>query len=120
MLDEFTRSYIECALWASLDDNEQPLDSNYDINDFNKATLQQMIIDCKLFQEDNFDLLRMAYKRPDYTSGSAGHDFFLTRNFHGAGFWDRGLMDVGEQLSEKSHDWGSFDLYVGDDKKVHC
>lgn len=30
----------------------------------------------------------------------AGHDFYLTRNGHGAGFWDRGLGAAGDMLSE--------------------
>lgn len=45
-----------------------------------------------------------------YTSRQAGTDFYLTRNGHGTGFWDRGLRN-GEELStwarvygESSHD----------------
>jgi hypothetical protein len=42
---------------------------------------------------------------------SAGHDFFLTRNGHGAGFWDRGYPeDLGEALSEASRKFGEADL----------
>ena len=29
MRDKFTNAYIECALWASSDDDDEPLDRNY-------------------------------------------------------------------------------------------
>lgn len=35
-----------------------------------------------------------------------GHDFWLTRNHHGAGFWDRGLGLVGDTLTELAHSFG--------------
>lgn len=48
----------------------------------------------------------------------AGHDFWLTRNGHGAGFWDRGMGEVGDRLSAKAEKWGTVDLYIGDDGQV--
>jgi hypothetical protein len=48
-----------------------------------------------------------------------GHDIWLTRNHHGAGFWDRGLGDLGDKLTEIAHSLGGSDAYVGDDGKVH-
>lgn len=49
----------------------------------------------------------------------AGHDFWLTRNGHGAGFWDRGLGELGERLTVASKTFGSVDLYLGDDELVY-
>ena len=49
----------------------------------------------------------------------AGGDFWLTRNGHGAGFWDRGLGELGERLANASRAYGSSDLYVGDDERVY-
>jgi hypothetical protein len=49
----------------------------------------------------------------------AGHDFWLTRNGHGAGFWDRGLGDLGERLSKAAKVYGEVYLYPGDDGKVY-
>lgn len=43
-----------------------------------------------------------------------GIDFWLTRNGHGAGFWDRGAGEVGEQLTEASKAYGESHLYVSD------
>lgn len=49
----------------------------------------------------------------------AGIDFWLTRNGHGAGFWDRGLGDVGTRLTCAAHNYGSVDLYAGDDGLIY-
>ena len=52
-----------------------------------------------------------------------GHDFALTRNGHGCGFWDRdneGLPRVlGEALTKVCEAFPSVDLYVGDDGKAY-
>jgi len=112
-LDKFTRSYIETALWSSTDEVGVPLDENYDIHDIAPETLRKMAEDTAAFQESNWDDIKFALER-------AGHDFWLTRNRHGAGFWDGDWpRDVGRRLTEESHPYGTFDLYVGDDGKIH-
>lgn len=112
-LDDFTRAYIECALWSSTDEsNEQggdPLDQNYEIEDIALPTLREMIRECREFQR---------YHRADFEAGGwsdeqAGHDFWLTRNRHGSGFWDRGLDSQAMQsLTNAAHVYGSVDLLV--------
>jgi hypothetical protein len=49
----------------------------------------------------------------------AGHDFWLTRNGHGAGFWDRGLGTLGNRLSAAAKVYSGCDLFVGDDARVY-
>lgn len=52
----------------------------------------------------------------------AGHDFWLTRNGHGAGFLDRpdglyyGYQDF---FTKQSEAMGTVDIYLGDDGKAH-
>ena len=75
--------------------------------------------ECAEFQATHATLLSEAY-RDRYDASSAGHDFWLTRNHHGAGFWDRGLGEVGRKLTEAAHVYGDYDLYVGDDGKVRA
>lgn len=48
----------------------------------------------------------------------AGHDFALTRNRHGAGFWDRGLGRIGDMLTEEAHAYGSHYIAISDDGTV--
>lgn len=112
-IDKFTRAYIECALWSSTDDKDEPLDKNYSLYDLAPETLQEIIVDCLAFQETFAPLLA------DLDVEQCGHDFWLTRNHHGAGFWDRGLGEIGTKLTEAAHAYGSCDLYVGDDGKVY-
>lgn len=42
----------------------------------------------------------------ELTPGQLGHDFLLSRNGHGAGFWDRGLSHLGEWLHEEAKTHG--------------
>lgn len=49
------------------------------------------------------------------TDEQIGHDFCLTRNQHGAGFWDRGLGRLGDELSHAARSFGTVDLYRTDD-----
>jgi hypothetical protein len=117
--DEFTDSYIAAALWASTDDNGVSLDQNYDVDDISPETLKAMRKDSEAFQHSETADLKLAYAHSGYTPDLAGHDFWLTRERHGAGFWDRGLGDVGKRLTDAAHAYGSYALYVGDDGKIH-
>lgn len=115
-LDVFTRQYIETALWSSTDntddDGGEPLDANYRIKDIEQSTLKQMIDDCRKFQTDHADLII------NNLSG-AGHDFWLTRNGHGAGFWDGDWPEpAATMLTKSSHTWGEVNLYI--DKGKVC
>jgi hypothetical protein len=115
-LDSFTSGYIECALWSSTESDAdgnmgEPLDDNYGPEDIALATLLEMVRDCKAFQRDN-DIDLEVVATHGYSAKQAGHDFWLTRNGHGAGFWDRGLADIGDRLSKASKAYGSVDLMV--------
>lgn len=54
--------------------------------------------------------LRSHAVRPGLTAEQIGHDFNLTRNRHGAGFWDRGWGRLGERLTAIAHAYGSQSL----------
>jgi hypothetical protein len=114
-LDQFTLGYLTCALWSSCNDQGEPLDGDHDLDDIAPETLKTMVADCQDFQGSFGDLLAQA----DQSLERSGHDFWLTRNRHGAGFWDRGLGKLGDKLTEMAHPYGSFDLYIGDDGKIH-
>jgi hypothetical protein len=46
-----------------------------------------------------------------------GRDIWFTQNGHGVGFWDRGLGDIGERLSESARSLGeAYVVKVGNDK----
>src|SRR5690242_13350351 len=113
--------YITCALWSSHDNADEsggePLDSNYGPEDIDAKALETMRADCANFAAycEKLGLLE-EYERDEE---QFGHDFWLTRNGHGVGFWDRGDGELGEALSKAAETFGSADLYVGNDGKVH-
>lgn len=128
-LDTFTRAYIECALWSSMDNLDEktggdPLDANYSADDISEETLQRMIADCAQFQESESESLHEVSDICD--ESRAGQNFWLNRNRHGSGFWDEyfgnnaPLRAAFRNLSDASKAWGSFDLYVGDDGKIYA
>jgi len=120
-MDSFTRQYIETALWSSNDESTPsggiPLDRNYSASDIDPATLAQMVKDCEKFQSENAQWITDEHfegsSRDGDIDGQAGHDFWLTRNDHGAGFWDGDWTEeAGEALTKASKAFGEFDLYV--------
>lgn len=117
--DEFIASYIEAALWSTTDESREDggdcLDLNYVKDDIDPAGRAQIWSECRHFLEA---------MRP-YINGcvaQAGHDFWLTRNGHGAGFWDRPELygkKNAEILTACCKAVGPRDLVVGDDKRLH-
>jgi hypothetical protein len=106
--------YAVCALWSSIDDGE-PLDSTYSVSDIAPSTLGKMRDDVKAFVESN----QRDLSASGQSDAQIGHDFWLTRNGHGTGFWDRGLGVIGERLTAACKKYGEIDLYVGDDNFIH-
>lgn len=105
-LDDFTRAYIRCALWSSNDEDDTPLDSTYKVSDLHADALRRMVEDCRKFQAEHGKLFCGHERR-------AGHDFWLTRNGHGAGFWDGDWPEpAATELTEAAKRYGECALYV--------
>jgi hypothetical protein len=124
-MDDFTVGYLECALWSSTDNSREdggdPLDANYAIEDIDPDSLAKMVADCEKFQSDNESLIDQAWDIFKQSDSHCGHDFWLTRNGHGAGFWDG---DYGEGVCAKgltfaAEAFGECWLIVGDDGKIY-
>lgn len=107
--------------------NDDPLDANYSPDDLAPAALARIIADCAKFQADNAATLAAAIETgevkygPDFgPMGRAGHDFWLTRCGHGAGFWDGDWPEpYGDQLTDAAKAFGNVDLGPGDDGKLY-
>lgn len=124
-LSKFTDAYITGALWSSSNDAGDPLFSYLDRSDIHENTLAVMLKDCRDFFFDNeADILCDGGPTGLYGSSQvemAGHDFWLTRCGHGAGFWDGDWPEqAGERLTRASEKYGNVDLYVCLDGKVHA
>lgn len=122
-LDDFTRGYVEAALWTAEADEMTPEDLGDDV-------LSGMIDDCVRFRAENTEALAAVIgAQADgklYDDPRAGHDFWLTRNGHGSGFWGRGFTEpaaqaAAEVLSEACRRWPEVNLDIeapgaGDDE----
>lgn len=127
--------YLIALLWSMPgdDDNENPGDGLSIHCDMGAGTREQAEADVRKFVAKCGPLFAQAMSchddgygaHPDAGSAEAafGHDFALTRNGHGAGFWDRadeGLPKaLGDALTAVCHGMGECDLYVGDDGKAY-
>ncbi len=113
-MDPFTRQYMATALWSSTGDDGEPLDGTHDTKDIHPDTMAKMDADCQRFQAENGATME------GYKPSRCGHDFWLTRNRHGAGFWDGDYEEPdASTLTSASHSFGEVELYVGDDGKIH-
>lgn len=127
-LNEMVNGYMTCALWSSCGPEDEPhacenLDDLFGIDDIAPECAAAMRSVCEDFAKSNHaDLQEYCTRmRTEQWSGEelAGHDFWLTRNGHGTGFWDRGLGALGERLSAAAKVYSGVDLYPGDDGLIY-
>ena len=108
--------YMYCALWSSLDDDGNPLDADHDNDDFTAETAVKMANDCFRFLLE----VKAAGLLDAETPEQIGHDFWLTRNGHGAGFWDRGLGEAGERLTAIAKTFPAVALFEAEGGRIIC
>jgi len=113
-IDEMTNHYIITALWTSVDDNCNPMNDKFSIDDLAPETLLEMKEECFEFVQYNLALILESKQGEAQT----GHDFWLTRNHHGVGFWDRGLGEIGDKLTAAADLMGERNLFICDDGKI--
>lgn len=112
---KFVDAYLEAALWASIDDNGDPFDKNYDIEDFDQESIDKAVKESNEFIMANREDLEKVGNEEQH-----GHDFWLTRNGHGAGFWDRGYPDdIHSRLTESAHSFGEQHVFAAGDGTVY-
>lgn len=115
-----TEAYLECAPWSSIDVLPNGENVNLDDYELSEEARDMLDADIEEFVTDNINLIRRAMEVDSvYNFAQVGHDYWLTRNGHGAGFWDRGLGKVGRELTEACKPYGSSELYLADDLKVY-
>lgn len=133
-LGEFVEHYITAMLWASTDESGDddsggvPMDDNYTAADLAASAYLDIVNDCRAFLESAGQFVTAENFKGRDNSGhvaNAGHDFFLTRCGHGAGFWDGDWesddLPYGEQgpLTAAAKAAGEVWPYIGDDGKVY-
>jgi hypothetical protein len=119
LADPFVAAYVATALWSCIDEIGCPLNGiEHCDRTIEPETLEQMREDCESFQTGCDDSEVVAYIQ-ESDPDQVAHDFWLTRNRHGAVFCDRGLGEIGGKLTDWAHSFGTYDLYVGDDGRIY-
>jgi hypothetical protein len=106
---KFIRAYLECAAWCGVPEEDRN-GGEFHADDFHAEAEAQATEDCRAFLGSVPDSLL-----EQWSAEQAGHDFWMTRNRHGAGFWDRGHGAAGAELTKLAHSAGERGVYVGDD-----
>lgn len=114
---EVVAGYRAAALWSSVGPDNEPLDvSPYSLS---AEATQQFSDEAIEFVTSNAEHVLAFVEVTGLGWGQIGHDFWLTRNGHGAGFWDRGVAGPAvDALVESSHAWGEQNLYVSDGEEI--
>ena len=122
-LDAFTKAYIEAMFFTESGCTESDAIPNHmSVCDFSQELYDRVVEDCKQFQEKFGELLIDENCKYDGcpTIEYAGHDFWLTRNGAGCGFWDGDWVEpVAITLTEGAKAFGELYVYVGDDELIH-
>ena len=110
-IDQIVSSYLETALWST-EEQENGLEGK-SIADVDKMSVQGA-------KKDVIDFLRQAETQaPDelqsYDAKALGHNLWLSRNGHGAGFFD----ENNDKLQDIARNMKGVDMYLGDDGKVY-
>lgn len=116
--------YLTTALWASTDNSDDsggdPLDKNYGIEDIAPESLAKARADCERFLVSNADALGSLAMKQVIDWSTIGHDFWLTRNGHGAGFWDGDYPEPeASVLTASCKTFGELYPIVGDSGDIH-
>lgn len=99
--------YLECAAWADSPTDDDGMSG--ELLDFAPHAEEMALADCMRFVGINWALIQ------DNDPEQVGHDFWLTRNHHGSGFWDRpeiyGGADSAEALTFSAQSFGERYLF---------
>lgn len=110
---KMVNQYLETALWAEYNNDDYPdddcpprWDDDYDSDDFTDEAKEKAKHDCRRFLElleatpwPGYDNLHK-YANEFGDDEQIGHDFWLTRNDCGIGFWDGGYGDCGDCITQ--------------------
>lgn len=119
IITEAANAYLECAAWSTTAyrPNGEPIGLIDEIDaEWSNAAIEAAHREVENFWDDEVDEI---VTRRNIPPAQVGHDLWLTRNHHGAGFWDRGLGDDGTRLTDLCRPCGDDDAYIGDDGQIH-
>jgi hypothetical protein len=105
-------AYMEACLFTEEDNT---IESGKSIDDFSKQFKQKAFKDIVAFYSKAKK--EASEELETYSASDLGHNFWLSRNGHGAGFFD----DDNDKLQEIAKSFGEVYCYCGDeDGKIYC
>ena len=129
--NEFFTGYLVAALWSTNDNSDesggQPLDLNHDVEDIDAETTAMLRAHCEsffyraiAFLDSDMNDVRLPNDGETTVYALAGHDFWLTSNGHGAGFWDGDWPRYGDMFTKLSACYPEVNLFLSDTKRAIC
>lgn len=101
-------AYMQAAIWTEDDGEHVP-------GDFSARAQLRMKHELAEFITQNIDDVRQFLETTNLGWEQIGHDFWLTRNGHGSGFWDRGFAgETIDNLVVSSKAFGESSIYVNE------
>ncbi len=111
-VSEFVAGYLGAAEWllpekSDWEDSECGIERDK-IRGWSRASVREAKRDCRDFVRANRADLETYCEESGRDMESAGHDFYLSRNGHGAGFFDRGNHPVFNRLQDAARVYSSW------------
>lgn len=100
IVTDMARGYLEAAVFTDCGEGEISAGDQ-----FNLPAVALAFTLCSAFMARCGWYVWLAHQK-GRTYSEIGADLWFTQNGHGVGFWDRGLDDIGEQLSEAARSLG--------------
>lgn len=105
-------------------------ETSLELEDFSLETITRAVKDCTKVLNQMNDCCVETYSEASSTESLAmleyvkdlvqiGIDFWLTRNGHGSGIWDRGLGEFGTKMATYYEEFKVLDVVIGDDGQLH-
>ena len=116
-IEKMTSNYLESALFTDEERLKEDVNDEYLDLEISNALKSNAKLDCTEFIkrciESNITL-------DGYNLSQLGHDFWLTRNGHGTGFWDRKEIYRGnaDDLSKIASTFGTVNLFIDSSGKI--
>jgi hypothetical protein len=125
------RALLETLLWSSIGDNGIPFDLDYGPEDVDENDVQKLYAEFQRFISvvekeitekvgEGWDCIDDFYDLHQPVENQTEHDYILTRNGHGAGFYDGDwAREVAHILAVAADAQGPVTPYVGSDNKIY-
>jgi len=125
------QALAETILYTECDDNGTPLNRNYSIADFDEKSLETLYREFQEFVRvvekqvtgkigENWNSIDDFYDLMQPSENQTEYDYILTRNRHGAGFWDGDwASEVSQILTDAAQDQFEICVYVAEDGKIY-